>query len=955
MPKPNPGSDGLLSSSNLRCCYTNAQGLRSKLSELSVRQEAASWDLIAITETWLPPEAYDAEFQLPGMSIIRRDRTSRGGGVALYYNTALTCEPIDLLNDGCPDALFCSLHLQGRDTCLVVVVYRPPNNPADWDAQLILTLQKALRAKFTHILIMGDFNTPSLCTNPFPQGTFDAQLRDLIESTPLYNHVRAPTRYRGQTIPSLLDLVLTNEELMVESVDILQPLGCSDHSVLNFSYTTYASRNDKPQHKAVAVTNYDKLDGLVQANDWSYLTYLPVEEAWNQFTHQMKLLTEAATEVKTLPNRVTHTNQWIKSRTRKWMTQRDHAWKIYASTPSKTTWEEYRSLRNQCVQLVREDKNTWHAALAYRFQENPKLLFKHVNSLRKVKHGVPPLQTPGGLTTSLQEAAEVLLKHYASSATVLPSGSYPPPDTHAHTPMPATHTNPVQSNPKYTHVIFTTAAVQQKLTSLRKYAAPGLDDITPRTLIRLAPVLAEPLSVFFQNMFLQGVTPEQWKQGVITPAYKGGNRSDPSNYRPITLLPILSKVMESVVADQLRQYLETSNLLSAAQHGFRKNRSCLTNLLLTRDSWTQILDQGGEVDAIYLDFSKAFDRVHHQTLIHKLSILGIGGPLLTWIQNYLLGRTVTVRISGTLSNKAHIPLGVPQGSVLGPLLFLILINDLPEVLSSPCQIFADDVKLWRPIVSDADRKALQTDLDELYRWSLVNRLYFNPQKCHILQLRGTGNRKYFIGSACLTTSTTERDLGVLIQDDLGTSSQCRKAANAANKFQALFRRAFGPTTRGVLRTLITTYIRPVTEYAVQSWSPWLVKDSQLLEQPQRRATKLAAGLRHLPYPDRLAEIGLYSAAYRRLRGDMILTYQILTTPNHPCNSLLRLAESHNLRGHRLKLAHQHSHLECRRHFFSLRVCRIWNSLPDSVIEAPTIAAFKQRLDIALETLRFSTL
>lgn len=596
--------------------------------------------------------------------------------------------------------------------------------------------------------------------------------------------------------------------------------------------------------------------------------------------------------------------------------------------------------------MVREDKRVWQQALVSRFQKNPKLLFKHVNRLRQVKHGIPPLETQLGLTETIEEASETLLKFYSEKSTS---------DPLAPIPLNQTNTVPRNVNTAITHVYFTPEGVHQKLQTLRMHAAAGLDNITPRVLIHLAPTLAAPLAAFFQHLFNSGTIPDQWKQGVITPAYKGGRRSDPANYRPITLLPVVSKVMESVVADQLRDYLESTHLLAEEQHGFRKQRSCLTNLLLARDAWTKSLDRGNEIDVIYLDFSKAFDRVHHPTLISKLGTLGVGGTLLSWITYYLHGRSISVRVAGTVSSRARTHSGVPQGSVLGPLLFLTLINDLPKVLTSPCQIFADDVKLWREIHSEEDAKTLQSDLHNLHTWSIENRLPFNLMKCRRLPLRNKSTREYHLGDHKLETSQREQDLGVIIQGDLGTSVQCQKAAKTANKLQALFRRALGPLDGSVLRTLVSTYIRPSIEYSTQAWSPWYLKDIRLLEQPQRRATKLAIGLHHLPYPARLEALGLFSASYRRLRGDLILVYQILVAKNHPCKALLTLAKSQHLRGHRLKLATQHSHLECRHHFFSLRVCRSWNSLPESVIEAPTIAVFKQRLDLALEALRYNTL
>ncbi|CAI2738937.1 unnamed protein product [Dicrocoelium dendriticum] len=211
----------------MQCCYTNAQGLYSKLPELRHRHEAATWDIIALTETWLSNEILDPEIELSEMSVIRNDRPSRGGGVAIYYRDHLKCEALTEHSLIIPDALFCRLQLSGpdgcpqkktHDACLIAVVYRPPNSSADSDDILLNALQYAMSKKYSHYLIMGDFNVPSIAS-VFPSGPcFKSKLLEFLTMAVLYNHVDQPTRHRGSNKPSILDLILTNEELMVESV-----------------------------------------------------------------------------------------------------------------------------------------------------------------------------------------------------------------------------------------------------------------------------------------------------------------------------------------------------------------------------------------------------------------------------------------------------------------------------------------------------------------------------------------------------------------------------------------------------------------------------------------------------------------------------------------------------------------------------------------------------------------
>ena len=858
----------------------------------------------------------------------------------------MSCERLHTPALQLDDALFCSLQLNKSDRCLVAVIYRPPTSSLTSDELLSQALSLITNLRFSHLLVLGDFNLPTLTANhsPINSNPLVATLRQLLDTGLLHNHVHSPTRFRGNNNPSILDLVLTNEDMMVELVDYLPPLGSSDHVCLSFDFICHAATNSAARNKTIKILDYDTLTELAANHDWSFLTSLPTDKAWENFLLSLNTMIASCTSLKE-PRPHRHPNTWIRSRTRKWMLLRDNAWRAYKAANTEGTWNDYTKLRNHCTTLARQDKRQWQSGLAWKFQKNPKLLYKHINQIRSVKHGIPPLIGDDGHSTNLQEAATTLLKQFTSVNL---------------SPVPQPYTDPspptaILSPATLSCVTFTAAAVEKKLSSLKKYTAPGNDDLTPKLLSSLAVPLSPCLSDYFQLSLNAQQVPSLWKKGLITPIYKGGKRDDPANYRPITLLPTISKTMEAIVADALRRFLEDNHLLTPYQHGFRNGHSCTSNLLLTRDDWTKHLDAGTEVDVVYLDFSKAFDRVHHNTLLTKLGAYGVENPLKGWIADYLHQRTVTVRISGVTSEQAPTTSGVPQGSVLGPLLFLLFINDLPKQLQSPCQLFADDIKIWRSIASPSDQSILQSDLSTILDWTVTNHLPLNPGKCKLLSLRNRTQRIYKLGSQVIPQSLQERDLGVLIQHDLGNSAQAQKAAASANRHVGILHRALGPVDPDIARTLITTYIRPHTEFAIQAWSPWLVKDQILLEQPQRRATKLVKGLYHLPYDHRLAALNLFSTYYRRIRGDMILTFSILRNPAHPCSSLLQLADSDYLRGHSLKLKHQQSKLNCRRFFFSLRVCRLWNSLPPQVVEAENTPKFKLLLDSYFDEIRFAHL
>ena len=241
-------------------------------------------------------------------------------------------------------------------------------------------------------------------------------------------------------------------------------------------------------------------------------------------------------------------------------------------------------------------------------------------------------------------------------------------------------------------VIVDESSMLTALLNLDSSKSPGADEITPRMLKHCAYSLSIPITKLFNHSLNCGQVPVDWKCGIITPIFKGGNRSEAVNYRPVTLLPTISKVLEKLVARKLVDHLEKHDLISASQHGFRRRHSCLSNLLLALDDWTRAVDGGETVHACYLDMSKAFDRVDHNILLRKLKEHGIGGKILTWLANYLTDRTVRVRVDGALSDPAAVTSGVPQGSVLGPILFLLYVNDIPELMHCDTAMFADDIK-----------------------------------------------------------------------------------------------------------------------------------------------------------------------------------------------------------------------------------------------------------------------
>ena len=477
------------------------------------------------------------------------------------------------------------------------------------------------------------------------------------------------------------------------------------------------------------------------------------------------------------------------------------------------------------------------------------------------------------LTKNDGEKAEVLSELFSSVFTR-------EPDTNVPTLEPKSFYETLDA------IMITKQEVKKKLDKVKIDKSQGPDDVHPRILRELGDEISEALAEIYNTSLTQGRLPNIWGKKQVTAIFKKGSRKEACNYRPISLTSISCKILESIIRERIMNQLKTNRLLSDRQYGFIGGRSTVLQMLKVLDRWTATLDRGGQVDILYLDFMKAFDTVPFRRLINKLGSYGIGGKVLAWIKAFRSGRSQRVSVHRSFSSWMEVLSGIPQGSVLGPLLFVLYINDLPDGLVSEVLMFADDTKVYREIKDDTDRKTLQSDIDALQEWSNRWLLRFHPQKCKVMTVtRHTEpeQRSYTMKKTVngidedhiVDRVKMEKDLGLAVDTRLTFEKHISDKVNKANQMMGLVRRSFIFMDHDNFRWLYKAIVRPHLEYINSVWSPMRKKDINTIENVQRRVTKMIPGLKDLNYPQRLRALKLPTLVYRRLRGDMIETYKVI--------------------------------------------------------------------------------
>ena len=882
--QPHPGpvtTNSPAATAKISICNLNIRSLNAgnRFGEFK-NQIASKFDVITVSESWLGPDHENANYALQGYTgPYRLDRTLQeaGGVMAWVTNNIVTKRRLDLEQ---PKLELAWLELKiPKHKILVGTCYRQPDTKGTYGENFWGKLQDSYDlAKATNIhniIITGDFNADAQTDRAAA-----TSLNFFLATNHLTQHITEPTRITP-TRSTTLDLIITTYPGLLTNPTVTPPVHRNDHctvsGLINFNIKTRKAYTRKMWTYKDA--NFDHFRSELNQVNWEEC--FETEDIDEAVTTWTNLFTNVANRcipnknVTVRPEDKTWYNGYLRRLCRK--QQRDHT--TATKNSNEFTWEAYRTTRNfyfqevQRVKLEHEEKLA--KDLANDLKANPKKWWttaKETLGLNK-KATIPAMVSTDGSIHTDDHSKTSLFNDYFTSVQSLPSD---PTNLHLD------DTEPDEHGPHLDDITATTKDVKDLLSILNVNKAYGPDNIGPKLLKEAAPSITATLVRLFNMSLSKGIFPSAWKLANVVPIYKKAEEFFTSNYRPISLLSTIAKVFERVVFKYLFNYFRDHFMISIWQSGFLPGTSTVTQLIEIYDQFCKAVSSGKDIRVVFLDISKAFDRVWHEGLLHKLKGHGIGGTLLKWLTSYLKDRQQRVIINGAKSEWGSIKAGVPQGSVLGPLLFLIFINDITYVINR-CKIrlFADDTCLYIEVDEpDQAAEALNEDLDKIQEWANKWLITFSPPKTEDLLITNKRDRPHptlELNGQPIKKVKSHKHLGVHLTNDLSWTLHAEETAKKANKTLGIVRPLKNKLDRSSLETLYTSFVRPIIEYADEVWD--VPADNKhplkVLDKVQKEAAKIVTGATALCTTDELnSEAGWQPLSARRNLHRATMLYKI---------------------------------------------------------------------------------
>ena len=930
----------------LKCILFNAQSVKNKREELQNLQKLDQYDVICITETWGNKTVSDPMIcNIEKYQIFRKDRNSNtkkeGGGVCILVKKEVHCKEIQICKHETCEVL--SIELATKPAPVqIFVCYRAHHLNTQENEQFFECISNICNIQ-VQSLVVGDFNCPNINWVNSTLNTTDTVkveqqllLTFSIENS-MYQFVKNPTRG-----PNMLDLVFSNSESIISNCTNSAPFGKSDHQSVTFHMNTkYEWKKPETTQYNFKKADYKSLNVYLASIDW--------DQAMSQCNDVNEKYCKLCEIVQSgISLYVPISEGKTKYQQSKYMSylnrNKRKMWKSYQKCKSLENLDKYRTASAALQKAAVKQRDNYEKGIIESGSTNK--LFSYVKNQLKVKSGIGPIETENNaLCTEDTEKVEIFSRQYCKMFTESDNKS----------PKFEKKSEKVLQNTK-----FEAYEICRVLEKLPNKLSTTPDNLPAYFLKRVAVPLAVPLSQIFKESYETGQLPTLWKEAIIVPVFKKGEKSKAENYRPVALTSVICKTMETMIKNHMMSYLFRNKLIAAEQHGFVPGKSTTTQLLECTTEWSVSKEQGHQTDVIYTDYSKAYDKVVQDKLLIKLKSYGITGNTFKWISNFLQGRKQKVKVNQSFSRTEDVKSGIGQGTVLGPHLFQLYVNEIPKLVDglANCAMFADDLKVWREIKTIEDQKLLQQALDKISMWSDTWQMELAVEKCHTLCIGiPKYETQYKLNGQILKSESSVRDLGIQINSALNMKEHITKITQQATQRGNMILRSFKSRNIETLSRLFKVFVRPLIEYASQVFSPHNECNKVQLEKVQRTFTRRSFWrcfhTADVEYSDRLKATNLQLLEKRRIKMDLILMFKaIKEQANLKYGKFLNIEDNEKRNKHKVQLKpmiYPSSNLIKFNYFY--RTQYLWNTLPKTTFdENITLNQFKSIVDKNIDQL-----
>ena len=829
---------------------------------------------------------------------------------------------------------------------LVSTWYRPPQSPPDLFSTFERIIDK-IDAENLELYLMGDLNC-NLLSDVVSNNS--SHLLNIIDMFGLSQLITEPTRVT-QHSSTLIDLCLTNCPDKISKSGVIN-IGISDHSAIYFTRKVAHFRPN--MHKNVEVRqlkNFNEADFVrdLRMIDWnSVTTHNNPNDMWDVWKHLLACVIDKHAPLRT--KRVKNKRSpWITNELLREMRTRDFLKKKAASTNDHSIWKQFKDARNKANNSVKKAKRKYFSDNLDANKSDPRKTWRLINELQFRQNKstkVSQVKTGNQVFTSPGDIAEAFNNHFTnigqSLAQEIPISEIDP----------LAYVSPVEGVFSFQRI--NAQKVIKLLKAIDVSKATGLDKIPIRFLKIATEVVAPSLTGIFNQSLVTGIFPSDWKMAKVSPIFKNGSKSDLNNYRPISVIPTVAKIFEKIIYDQLYQYLSDNGLLNSGQSGFRSLHSTLTALLETSDNWCVNIDRGLLNGVIFIDLRKAFDTIDHKIILQKLTKYGVDQDALKWFKSYLTNRMQRCKVNNHLSRESPLNCGVPQGSIIGPLLFLIYINDLPNCLNvGTPRMYADDTNVTFSAATIPDLESqINSDLKYIDRWLKANKLSLNVAKTEFmvissrqkLQSLNDYTMNIHIDGVPINQSNQSKSLGLIIDENLSWKAHIHEISKKVSSCIGALKRVRPFVSMHTAIKIYKALIEPHFDYCSAVWDGLTQQLSEKLQKLQNRAIRVITKSSYDTSSRLLlTSLGWDNLSSRRAKQKANLMYKCINNlaPAYLCNLFLPRIPSYDFRNAKKKLLLPKPRTDYLKHSFSYSGAILWNNLPEEIRTSNSLAFFKR--------------